>query len=198
MSSLMLMTAAVVALSAPPEAAKLGEKVPAFTVAGADGKTYSPSALEGKFVVLEWTNKDCPYVARHYREGTMQATQAKAKEMGAVWLAVSTSSEGKQGYLPAEGHHEHLKAVKSSALTVLLDPDGKLGRIFDAKTTPQIAIIDPAGKLIYNGAIDDQPEPRPGAAARNHVLEALKEAMAGKAVTVATSKPYGCGVKYPD
>jgi peroxiredoxin len=186
----------MMAFSSPPEAAKIGEKVPTFTATGADGKTYTPSGLEGKYVVLEWTNKDCPYVRRHYETGAMQATQAKAKEMGAVWLTVSTSAEGRQGYMPAAAHLAHMKDVKSNAVTVLLDSDGKLGRMFEAKTTPQVVLINPEGKLIYNGAIDDNPNPEPGAKVKNYLLEALTEAMAGKAVTVPTSRPYGCGVKY--
>lgn len=182
------------------EPAKIGEKAPNFTVTGADGKSYSPSQFEGKYLVLEWTNKECPFVRKHYGSGNMQATQAKAEEMGAVWLSVCSSAPGMQGYMTADEQTAHLKEVKSKALTVLLDSDGKVGKLFGARTTPQIAVIDPTGKLIYNGAIDDKPTPDPAdiATARNHVLEALKEAMAGKPVTVATSRPYGCGIKYAD
>lgn len=191
---------ATLVVAAPPaEPAKVGEKAPVFTVGGADGKTYNLSNYAGKYVVLEWTNKDCPFVRKHYA-GNMQDTQKKAVEMGAVWLAVCSSAEGKQGYLDAAGHTAHLKEVKSYAKTVLLDTDGAIGKLYGAKTTPQIAIIDPQGKLIYNGAIDDKPTPNPAdvATARNHALEALKEAMAGKSVSVATSRPYGCSVKYKD
>jgi len=200
MPNLLILTAALMALQPPVEPAKIGDKAPEFTIAGADGKTYSPSQFEGKYLVLEWTNKDCPFVRKHYGSGNMQETQAEAKKLGAVWLSICSSASGKEGYLDASGQLAHMKEVKSNAVTVLLDSDGKVGKLFGAKTTPQIAIIDPKGKLIYNGAIDDQPTPDPASVpiAHNYALAALKEAMAGKPVTVATSRPYGCGVKYAD
>ncbi len=177
---------------------KIGEPAPTFVANGADGKTYDLASYKGKFVVLEWTNKDCPFVKKHYGSNNMQQTQAKAKELGAVWFSVCSSAPGKQGYLDAAGFTNNLTKVGSKAVTVFMDPEGKLGHMYAAKTTPQIAIIDPSGKLIYNGAVDDKPSPNPEdiAGAKNYVLAALEEAIAGKSVTVATSRPYGCSVKY--
>lgn len=182
------------ALLAPPA---IGAPAPAFSLPGVDGKPVALADHRGKYVVLEWTNKDCPFVKGHYDKGGMQATQAEAKKMGAVWLSICSSAPGKQGYMDAERYQGHIKASKIVANSVLLDPDGKVGKLYNAKTTPQIVIVDPKGTMIYNGAIDnaqtENPTPRV-----NYALQALTEAMAGKAVSVPTSRPYGCSVKYRD
>jgi len=178
--------------------ATIGEPSPNFAVVDSAGKTQTLSDYKGKFVVLEWTNKDCPFVKKHYGSGNMQATQKKAEEMGAVWFSVITSAPGKQGYMSAEDVNTYRKENKVNSTATLLDSDGKVGKIYNARTTPQIAIIDPKGIVIYNGAIDDKPSPDPETlnGATNYALQALKEAMAGKSVSVPTSRPYGCSVKY--
>jgi hypothetical protein len=125
----------------------------------------------------------------------MQSLQKQAKAKGVVWLSICTSGVGKQGYMTAPEHLEHLKAVKAEPAAVLLDTDGKVGRAYGAKTTPQVVLIDPKGMLLYNGAIDDSPKGDP-AKAKNYLKAAMEEALAGKPVTVTTSRPYGCSVKY--
>jgi peroxiredoxin len=176
--------------------ATLGAPAPTFALPSVEGKTISLDAYKGKFVVLEWTNKDCPFVVKHY-QGGMQATQAEAKKMGAVWLSICSSAPGKQGYMEPAEYKGHIKATKILADSVLLDPDGKVGKMYNAKTTPQIVVIDPKGTMIYNGAIDNAQTANPTPKV-NYALQALTEAMAGKEVSVATSRPYGCSVKYKD
>ena len=197
--SFLALTASVVVLSGfyGGGAAKVGTPAPTFALPGVDGKTHDLSKYKGKFVVLEWINRDCPVVKGHYKRGDMQATQAKAKEMGnVVWIGICSSAPGKQGHLSAEEYVQNLKDTNSKADTILLDPDGKVGKMYDATTTPHMMVIDPKGILLYNGAIDDRMANRSASVPRNHVLEALKEAKAGKAVSVPTSQPYGCDVKY--
>ena len=178
----------------------VGAPAPAFTLPAVEGKTVSLGDLKGKYVVLEWTNKDCPFVKKHYGSGSMQATQAEAKKMGAVWLSICSSAPGNQGYMAADEYKGYLKDNKVAATAVLLDSDGKVGHLYGARTTPQIVVIDPKGTLVYNGAIDDKPDADPGSlkGAKNYALDALRQAMAGRPVAVATSRPYGCSVKYKD
>lgn len=188
----------VVAIAQGP-VAQVGKVSPAWSAMDSKGKVRSLADFKGKYVVLEWFNKDCPFVRKHYGSGNMQATQKKAKEMGAVWLSICSSAPGKQGYFTQEEADNFFKTqygMKSDAY--LLDPEGKVGRMFSAKTTPQIVIFDPKGVVIYNGAIDDKPsaDPKSLEGATNYALQALSEAMGGKAVSVPTSQPYGCSIKY--
>lgn len=198
LASFAVLAVAVVALSGfkAGGAAKIGGPAPTFTLKGIDGKDYDLSKFKGKYVVLEWTNRDCPIVRGQYSSGNMQATQAQAKEMGAVWLSICSSAPGQQGNLSPEEYAENIKNQKAKVDAMLLDYDGKVGHLYDAKTTPHMMVIDPKGILIYDGAIDDRMSNRGAATPRNHVIEALKEAKAGKAVSVPTSQPYGCSVKY--
>jgi peroxiredoxin len=193
-------SAAGVAASPAPAAtvAKIGEAVPSFAVPASSGKTVGIEEFRGKWVILEWVNKDCPFVRKFYEAGAMQEFQRKAKEQGVVWLSVCSSNVGKQGHMTAEGHNAHMKAVKAEPHALLMDVDGRVGRMFDARTTPQMVLIDPNGVMLYNGAIDDKPSPNPAdiRTARNHIFAALEEAKAGKPVSVPTTRPYGCGVKY--
>jgi len=178
----------------------LGAAAPSFKLPSIEGKDLSLADYKGKFVVLEWTNKDCPFVKKHYATGSMQATQAKAKELGAVWLSICSSAPGKQGYMTADEYKGYAKSSKIAAASVLLDPEGKVGKLYNAKTTPQIVVIDNKGNVVYNGAIDNKPDPDPASlkGAKNYALDALTESMAGKEVSVPTSRPYGCSVKYKD
>lgn len=192
---------AIVAICAGPglyAAAEVGSKAPDFSLKDTNGKTESLSKYKGKFVVLEWTNPDCPFVHKHYDSGNMQKLQREFTGKGVVWLTIDSSAEGKQGNYPADKLNEILKERHASPTALLLDTDGKVGKEYGAKTTPHMFIINPEGKLIYEGGIDNIPSTDQAdiAKATNYVQAALDEAMAGKPVTTPTSRPYGCGVKY--
>lgn len=178
--------------------ASVGKPAPAFSLKDTNGKAHSLAELKGKFVVLEWVNYDCPFVRKHYDSGNMQKLQKEFTAKGVVWLSINSSAPGKQGCFPAEKVNALLKEKTSHPSAYLLDTDGQVGKLYGARTTPHMFIINPEGQLIYNGAIDDKPSANPGdiASAKNLVRAALDEAMAGKAVTVAASQPYGCSVKY--
>ena len=182
------------ALSEP----SVGSPAPAFTLTDTNGKQRKLSDFKGKYVVLEWVNFGCPFVKKHYGSGNMQATQKKAVDKGAVWLSVCSSAEGKQGHMSAADWNEQIAERKLASTAVLIDESGAVGKSYGAKTTPHMYIINPDGVLIYKGAIDDKPttsqDDIPGA--RNYVLAALDESMAGKAVSTASTRAYGCSVKY--
>lgn len=189
----------LIALSAA-WAVRVGETAPAFTATDSNGKVDKLSDYHGKFVVLEWSNRGCPYTQKHYNSGNMQRLQREWTSRGVVWLTVLSSAPGKQGYVTASDENAYLSQVKAAPTAVLLDPTGALGHLYDAKTTPQMFIINPQGTLIYNGAIDDRPttDVADVNGAKNYVSAALEEASAGKPVNQPTSRPYGCSVKYPD
>ncbi len=188
------------ALAAPAWAARVGEKAPDFTAIDSNGVKHGLSEYARKYVVLEWHNNGCPYVRKQYNSGNMQKLQKEWTARGVVWLTVVSSAPGRQGYVTAAEENAYVKQVDAAPTAALLDPTGRLGHLYDAKTSPHMFIIDPSGTLIYNGAIDDQPTPDPASVtgATNYVSRALAEAMAGKPVSVPTSRPYGCSVKYAD
>ena len=189
------------AIAAPAGAEQVNGKAAAnFKLNDANGKIVQLSDFRGKPVVLEWNNPGCPFVQRHYDSGNMQKTQAAAKAAGAVWLTINSGAPGKQGHLDDAGAKKFMADKKSGASHYLLDPRGVVGQGYAAKTTPHIYVIDAAGVLRYQGAIDDKPAARVEemSAARNHALAALNEIKAGKPVSVAQTQPYGCSVKYPD
>jgi hypothetical protein len=195
--------AAAALLSMPMLAAAVavpGEPAPGFSTVDAQGKTHALSDYQGKWLVLEWFNKDCPYVKKHYLgSDNMQKTQAAAIEKGATWLSVISSAPGKQGYLePADAITVAAEYRSAASAPFLLDPSGDMGRAYGAKTTPHIFIINPEGVVVYAGAIDSDDSANPASipGATNYALAALDEAMAGKPVTVAASQAYGCSVKY--
>jgi len=181
-------------------AAKVNEPAPDFTATDSNGNVHKLSEYRGKFVVLEWTNRGCPYTQKHYNSGNMQRLQKEWTSKGVIWLTVVSSAPGKQGYVTGTEENAYLKQVNAAPTAVLLDPTGQLGHLYDAKTTPHIFIINPQGTLIYNGAIDDRPttDLADVNGAKNYVTAALDEATSGKPVSLATSSPYGCSVKYPD
>ena len=198
-SLLVVLTLTIAArIDADTHQAKVGAAAPVFASTDSRGQKHDLSRYAGKFVVLEWINHGCPFVKKHYSSGNMQALQKKYTEAGVVWLSVASSAEGKQGYLLPDEWNETLKETNSSATAVLLDADGTIGKLYGARTTPQMVVIDPDGVVIYAGAIDDKPSADPDdiATSRNHVAAALDEAMSGRPVSVATSQPYGCSVKY--
>jgi peroxiredoxin len=181
-------------------AARVGAPAPDFTATDTNGKVHKLSEYQGKFVVLEWTNRGCPYTQKHYNSGNMQRLQREWTSRGVVWLTVISSAPGKQGYATAADENAYLKQANASPTAVLLDPAGTLGHLYDAKTTPHIFIINAHGELIYNGAIDDRPttDVSDVSSAKNFVSLALEEATSGRPVSTPTSRPYGCSVKYAD
>lgn len=187
--------ALTVPLHAQPE---IGKPAPDFTLKDLDGKEHSLSDFKGKTVVLEWVNYGCPFVKKHYDSKNMQKLQKKATDDGVVWLAVCSSAPGKQGNETPETGKTKTKDVGSEATAYLVDESGKVGKLYNAKTTPEMFVINKEGVLVYMGAIDDKPTPSPDsiAGAVNHVENALAELAAGKPVTTASTKPYGCSVKY--
>jgi peroxiredoxin len=193
-----LFAAALLACAGAASAAPtVGAPAPDFTLPGADGKTYSLSAQKGKYVVLEWTNHDCPFVKKHY-SGNMQALQKDAADKGVVWLSVISSAPGKQGHVDAARATALTESRGAAPTAVLLDPSGEVGRKYDAKTTPHMFVVAPDGTLVYMGGIDSIPSSDVAdiAKATPYVKVALAEAMAGKPVSNASTKPYGCSVKY--
>jgi peroxiredoxin len=190
---LLLATSLHLALALPP-----GSPAPDFKGVDSNGVTHSLSDYRGKYVVLEWANRGCPYEQKHYLSGNMESLQKQWTSKGVVWLSIISSAPGQQGYVTPAEENDYLKTMKASPTAALLDPTGAIGHLYDARTTPHIFVIDPTGKLIYQGAIDNQPTPNPASlnGADNYLNDALNAAMAGKAVAVAVTKPYGCSVKY--
>lgn len=190
------------AITATPAAAApaVGKPAPNFKAADVNGKPVSLSDFRGKTVVLEWNNPGCPFVKKHYDSGNMQKTQAAATKDGIVWLTINSGAPGKQGHMDGAEAKAFLAKAGSRPTAYLLDASGAVGKLYGAKTTPHMYVINKAGTLVYAGGIDDKPTPRPAdiQGARNHVLAALSEVKAGKAVSMATSRPYGCAVKYKD
>jgi len=183
--------------SSQAAAAKVGEPAPAFSVADSNGKTVSLADYKGKYVVLEWTNHECPFVKKHY-SGNMQAQQKEFTGKGVVWLSVISSAPAKQGHVDGAKANELSKSRNAAPTAVLLDEKGEVGRLYGAKTTPHMFIVDPEGKLIYAGGIDsiDTADEEDLPKATQYVRVALNEAMAGKPVSQAKTKNYGCSVKY--
>lgn len=177
---------------------EIGKPAPAFSLPGSDGKTYSLADHKGTYVVLEWYNKDCPFIQKHYEPGHMQKIQDQYVKKGVVWFEIASSASGREGYYNAEELQKIRAKVGSKATATLLDPDGTVGQAYKAKTTPHMFIIDPNGNVIYNGAFDDHPTPYSEdiPKSKNYVTAALDEAMAGKPVSKSLTRPYGCSVKY--
>lgn len=190
----------VIALAAMPvmAAVQINNAAPDFTVMDVNGDEFSLSALKGKKVVLEWTNHQCPFVVKHYESGNMQKTQKQAIEQDVVWVSIVSSAQGKQGYTSAEDAKNIMQEEGHHASTRILDPSGEIGRLYGAKTTPHMFIIDEQGNLVYQGAIDSDSSPRQSSigGATNYVLAALDDLNAGKAVQKSVTRPYGCSVKY--
>lgn len=198
MKKLILIFAFVLAPLAALAEAEVNKPAPAFEVKDATGKTHKLADYKGKWLVLEWFNKDCPYVKKHYGSENMQKLQKNYTDKKVTWLSVISSAKGKQGYLTAEEALKLPAQNKSAATATLLDETGVMGKAYGAKTTPHMFVINPEGKVVYAGAIDDNDSANPNviAKSKNYVASALDSAMAGKAVEVSSSKPYGCGVKY--
>ena len=177
-----------------------GTAAPEFKGTDSNGVSHTLSQYRGQYVVLEWANKGCPYDQKHYLSGNMESLQREWTGKGVVWLSVLSSAPGEQGNVTPAEENQYLKTMKAAPTAALLDPGGAIARLYQAKTTPHIFVIDPQGKLIYQGAIDDKPTTNQAdiKTARNYLNEALGAAMAGKPVPVTSTRPYGCSVKYKD
>ncbi|MDB5490787.1 MAG: thioredoxin family protein [Micavibrio sp.] len=186
------------AQAAAATAIEIGKPAPNFEATDSTGKTHKLSDLRGRIVVLEWTNDQCPYVRKFYDAGAMQKMQQDATGKGIVWLSVVSSAKGKEGYTEADAANRDIAQFKSRETGRLLDPTGALGHMYGATSTPHMFVIDKAGVLAYSGAMDDQPSVSPSTLrdAKNYVLAAIDELSANRPVAIATSKPYGCAVKY--
>ncbi len=201
MKTYCLLTAcAALALLAPSlhAAPAVGSPAPDFSLPGADGKTHTLAEHKGKYVVLEWTNPLCPFVKKHYGSGNMQKLQEEYTKKGVVWLSIDSSANGKEGFLTPAAAKEWQSSVKAADTALLIDADGKVGREYGAKTTPDMYIINPEGKLVYAGAIDSIPSADPAdlAKANNYVKAGLDAALSGKPIETSATKSYGCSVKY--
>ena len=176
------------------------DSAPEFKLSDSYGNEISLSSFIGKKVVLEWTNHGCPYVAKHYETGNMQSTQEFAKEEEIIWLSIISSAPGTQGYVSSDEANALTITRKASPTHVLFDPTGEVGRIYDAKTTPHMYIINEEGLMKYQGAIDDAGGrgfmSRDLLKAKNYVKESLQQMGNGEEISSPVTKPYGCSVKY--
>jgi peroxiredoxin len=185
---------ALLALDSPA----VGTNAPDFSLTDSKGKTQSVSQYKGKYVVLEWFNPECPFVKKHYGSGNMQKLQEQFTGKGVVWLTIDSNAPGLEGNLTADQANAKMAEWKTKQTALVLDPDGKAGRSYGAKNTPHMFVINPEGKIVYEGAIDSKATPNPGdiTSATNYVKVALEESLSGKTVSNANTKPYGCSVKY--
>ncbi len=189
-----LATTTLLALDSPP----VGSAAPDFSLTDAKGQTHSLSQYKGKYVVLEWFNPECPFVKKHYGSGNMQKLQEEYTGKGVVWLTIDSNAPGSEGNMTPEQAEKVTTTWKTHQTALLLDPKGKAGRAYGAKNTPNMVVISPEGKIAYEGAIDSKATPNPAdiPSSTNYVKVALDESLAGKPVTTANTRPYGCGIKY--
>ena len=189
-----LIAAAAYAIDPPA----VGSAAPDFSLSDAKGQTHSLSQYKGKYVVLEWFNPECPFVKKHYGGGNMQKLQDQYTGKGVVWLTIDSNAPGTEGSITAEQAQKITSSWNTHQTALLLDPEGKAGRAYGAKNTPNMVIINPERKIAYEGAIDSKATPNPAdiPSSTNYVKAALDESLAGKPVTTPQTKPYGCSVKY--
>jgi peroxiredoxin len=189
-----LVAGALLAADVPP----VGSAAPEFSLNDSKGAAHSLSQYKGKYVVLEWFNPECPFVKKHYGSNNMQNLQKEFTDKGVVWLTVDSSAPGTEGNISAEQAEKIRSQWNTHQTAFLLDPDGTVGRAFGAKNTPDMIIINPDGKIVYEGAIDSKASPNPADIpnSTNYVKVALNESLAGKPVSNPQTKPYGCSVKY--
>jgi cytochrome oxidase Cu insertion factor (SCO1/SenC/PrrC family) len=191
--------ALAVALAATATSAQIpGQGAPGFTLTDTTGSPVRLADFRGKYVVLEWTNPECPFVRKHYGSGNMQALQKEWGAQGVVWLAVNSTNASHPEFKTPAQMNEWMRTQGASPRATLLDGTSETGRAYGARTTPQMFVVDPAGNVVYAGAIDDKRSANPAdvKGAKNYVRAALTEALAGKPVSVASTTPYGCSVKY--
>src|SRR2546421_12594162 len=180
------------------EVPAVGSAAPDFSAPDANGKTQSLSEYKGKYVVLEWFNPECPFVKKHYGSDNMQKLQGEYTGKGVVWLTIDSNAPGTEGNITAEQAQKIMAQWKTKQTALLLDPESKIAKLYGAKNTPDMVIINPDGKIVYEGAIDSKASPNPAdiPSSTNYVKAALDESLAGKPVSNPTTKPYGCSVKY--
>lgn len=180
--------------------AQAGKTAPDFTFTDIEGTAAKLSDFKGKYVVIEWFNHGCPFTEKHYKSDKMQDLQRKYTEDGVIWIAVNSTNDEHSNYMDAAMTRKEAEAYGTSATYIVLDPSGKIGKLYGAKTTPDIFIVDPQGKIIYRGAADSINSTDTGdiTKAQNYIDLALTQAMAGKAVATPETKPYGCSVKYKE
>jgi peroxiredoxin len=185
---------ALYAADVPP----VGSAAPDFSAPDANGKTQSLSEYKGKYVVLEWFNPECPFVKKHYGSDNMQKLQAEYTGKGVVWLTIDSNAPGTEGNISADQAKKIMDSWKTKQTALLLDPESKVAKLYGAKNTPNMVVIGPDGKIVYEGAIDSKASPNPAdiPSSTNYVKNALDESLAGKPVSNAQTKPYGCSVKY--
>jgi peroxiredoxin len=194
-----LLAAAALTLAAAVQAApSVGQPAPDFTLNDATGKPVKLSDFRGRHVVLEWTNPGCPFVRKHYNSGNMPATQQEATAKGVVWLSINSTEKASSEYLEPARLVAWQQERKARPTAVLPDEEGTVGRLYGARTTPHMYIVDPQGKLVYAGGIDSIPsaDPEDIRKAVNYVKQGLNEALAGKPISMATTRAYGCSIKY--
>ncbi|MGF1445336.1 MAG: redoxin domain-containing protein [Pikeienuella sp.] len=195
----LLVAAAALGLALPAAAApEPNAPAPLFTATDTAGQTVDLEGLKGRTVILEWTNHDCPFVIKHYGSGNMQAIQRDATAGGAVWISIISSAPGKQGHVSAARADELTIARNATPSHVVLDPEGTIGKMYRAVTTPQMFVIDAAGQIVFMGGIDDKPTANPAdiPTATNYVRAALEAIAAGTSPAVQSARPYGCAVRY--
>jgi peroxiredoxin len=189
-----LVGSALYAADVPP----VGSAAPDFSAPDANGKTHSLSQYKGKYVVLEWFNPECPFVKKHYGSDNMQKLQQEYTGKGVVWLTIDSNAPGSEGNLTAEQAQKVMNSWKTHQTALLLDPESNVARSYGAKNTPNMVVINPDGKIVYEGAIDSKATPNPAdiPTSTNYVKAALDESLAGKPVSTSSTRPYGCSVKY--
>jgi peroxiredoxin len=194
----LLLIALCAAFPLAQAAPAVGQPAPDFTLRDATGKTVKLSDYRGKLVVLEWTNPGCPYVRKHYDSGNMAATQQDAVAQGAVWLSINSTEKDSSDYLDGAKLVAWQQQRKLRSTATLMDEDGVAGKAYGARTTPHMYIVDAQGRLAYAGGIDSIPSSNPAdiRKAVNYVRQGVAEAAAGKTITAATTRPYGCSIKY--
>jgi peroxiredoxin len=194
-----LLAAGVLALAGAAHAVpSVGQAAPDFALKDATGKTVKLSDYRGKYVVLEWTNPGCPYVRKHYDSGNMAATQRDATAKGVVWLSLNSTHKAHSDYLEPAAVAAWQKERQALPTALLADEEGATGKAYGARTTPHLYIVNPEGQLVYAGGIDSIPSSSPAdiPKAVNYVRQGLGEALAGKPISAANTRPYGCSIKY--
>jgi peroxiredoxin len=193
-----LALATALALPAAALAATVGQPAPAFELKDTSGKPVKLADFKGKHVVLEWTNPGCPFVQKHYNSQNMQSLQKEYTAQNVIWLSVNSTARSSYDYLDPAALSAKYKEWGGASTAVLMDEPGSVGKAYGARTTPHMYVIDPGGKLVYAGGIDDKRSANPAdvKGAKNFVKAALSESMAGKPITTVSAAPYGCSVKY--
>ena len=179
-------------------AVKPGAPAPGFTAPDISGRMVNLGQYAGQIVILEWTNDGCPFVQKHYDSANMQTLQRRYTQEGNIWLTIASSAPGEEGYVTPAAAKADLARWKAAPTDYLLDPEGVVGHLYDARATPHMVVIDRGGRIAYMGAIDDTPSTRLAdvKTAKNYLVAALDEIAAGKPVTVAATRAYGCSIKY--